>query len=91
MTDEWRWFTVDRVEGKVAVLLSDDHASFDVPRGALPKGAGEDAVLRVPVMAGAPDWGRAVLDDAERERRLARSKAALDELKRQDPGGDLTL
>jgi hypothetical protein len=82
---------VDRIEGATAVLLADDRALFDVPRSTLPKGAGEDSLLRAPVKAGAPDWSRAVLDDAERERRMARSKAALDQLKRQDPGGDLTL
>jgi hypothetical protein len=91
MTDDWRYFTVDRIEGTTAVLLGDDRTAFDVPRSTLPKGAGEDSVLRAPLKAGAPDWSRAVLDDAERERRLARSKAALDQLKRHDPGGNLTL
>jgi hypothetical protein len=91
MTGEWQWFTVDRIEGKVAVVLSDDRTAYDVPRSALPAGAGEDAVLRVPHSGGAPDWSRAELDTAERERRLARSRAALEELKQQDPGGDLTL
>jgi hypothetical protein len=91
MTDEWRYYTVDRIEGATAVVLSDDRGSFDVPRSMLPKGAGEDSVLRVPLTGGAPDWSRAVLDDAERQQRLARSKAALDQLKRLDPGGDLTL
>jgi hypothetical protein len=91
MTDAWRYFTVDRIEGTTAVLLGDDRATFDVPLSALPKSAGEDSLLRAPVTAGGPDWNRAVLDHAERERRLSRSRAALNDLKRQDPGGDITL
>lgn len=91
MSDAWRFFTVDRIEGTVAVLLGDDRSTYDVPLSGLPSIAGEDTVLRVPMDGGAPRWSRATVDDAERQRRLARAKAALDELKKQDPGGDITL
>lgn len=85
------YYVVDRFEGKLAVLVGDDRSSHDVPKASLPKGCREDTVLRVPVVSGNPDFGRAVIDVAERERRLARAKAALDQLKRRDPGGDVTL
>lgn len=91
MSEETRFFVVDRIEGTIAVLVGDDRSSFDVPRSSLPAGAREDTVLRAPVVGGTPQWGRAVVDHAERKRRLARSKAALEELKKRDPGGDITL
>ena len=69
----------------------DDRSSHDVPRSALPAGVDEDAVLLVPVVAGTPQWGREVVDHAERRRLLARAKAALEQLKKRDPGGDITL
>lgn len=91
MSVKTRYYVVDRFEGAIAVLVGDDRSSHDVPRGSLPAGVEEDFVLRVPVVAGKPQWARAVIDHAERQRRLARSKAALEELKRRDPGGDIKL
>ena len=91
MSEERRYFVVDRFEGAIAVLVGDDRSSHDVPRSALPAGVAEDAVLLVPVVAGTPQWGRAVVDHAERQRRLARAKAALEQLKKRDPGGHITL
>jgi len=88
---DWRYFSVDRLEGDFAVLVGDDRSSIDVPLRVLPAGIREDQVLRVPVAGGAPQWAQAAPDDAERSRRIARAKAALEELKRQDPGGDITL
>ena len=95
------WLQVDSVP-PVTVLKVNHHGSrngttpewvarTDVPRSALPAGVAEDAVLLVPVVAGTPQWGRAVIDHAERRRRLARAKAALEQLKKRDPGGDITL
>jgi len=51
VSEETRYFVVDRFEGAIAVLVGDDRSSFDVPRGALPAGVAEDAVLSVPVVA----------------------------------------
>ena len=42
------WLTVDRLEGSVAVLLSDEGEAFDVDRSALPTEAREGSVLLVP-------------------------------------------
>jgi hypothetical protein len=91
MSEETRFFVVDRVEGTLAVLVGDDRATLDVPLADLPRGAREDAVLRVPVRGGQPDWSLAVVDRAERRRRLAQSRQALDELRKRDPGGDVSL
>jgi hypothetical protein len=86
------YFAVDRIEGSIAVLIGADRAQHDVPRKQLPKGTGEGSVLDVPLDAGGqPVWAGARLDAAERERRLARARAMLEELKKGDPGGDIVL
>jgi hypothetical protein len=51
----------------------------------------EGAVLRVPVVGGVPDWGRAEADERLRRERLEDARDLLDELKRRDPGGDVVL
>ena len=86
------FFSVDRFEGNVAVLVSDTGQSVEMPRFELPKGLCEGSVLRVPFgLQNQPDWSRAVLDNAEEERRNREAQRMLDELKRSDPGGDITL
>ncbi|HMG19648.1 MAG TPA: hypothetical protein VK573_13055 [Gemmatimonadales bacterium] len=52
----------------------------------------EGSVLRVPLGAnGKPDWSSAEIDRDEEERRLKEANDMLDEMKRSDPGGDITL
>jgi hypothetical protein len=86
------FFSVDRFEGDVAVLVSDTGESVEMPRFELPKGLHEGSVLRVPYgLQNRPDWSRAALDRTEEERRRAEAKRTLDELKRSDPGGDIVL
>jgi len=86
------FFSVDRFEGNVAVLVSDTGESAEMPRFELPKGLREGSVLRVPFgLQNRPDWSRAVLDKAEEERRRKEAQRRLDELKGSDPGGDITL
>jgi Protein of unknown function (DUF3006) len=86
------FFSVDRFEGNVAVLVSDTGESAEMPRFELPKGLREGSVLRVPFgLQNRPDWSRAVLDKAEEERRRKEAQRTLDELKGSDPGGDITL
>jgi DUF3006 family protein len=85
-------YTVDRMEGKFAVLVGDDGTAVDLPRPMLPTGAREGSVLLVPVDSeGSPDWTCAEIDEAERERRLKRASETLDRLRRRDPGGDIVL
>jgi hypothetical protein len=86
------FFSVDRFEGNVAVLVSDTGDSVEMPRFELPKGLREGSVLRVPFgLQNRPDWSRAVLDKEEEERRRKEAQRTLDELKHSDPGGDITL
>ena len=97
-------WVVDRVEGAVAVLVAVDDPDADDPdqddepvvvevaASLLGEHAVEGAVLRVPLGAvGEPVWDAAERDiDAERTRR-AEGEAALERLKRRDPGGDVVL
>jgi hypothetical protein len=91
MQDETRYYTVDRIEGTTAVVIGDDGSSHDVPLSRLKGVSREDTVLRVPLSRGRPRWSGAVVDEEERRRRLERSRAALDRLKKGDPGGDIKL
>lgn len=86
------FYAVDRLEGKIAVLVGDDERTVEAPRSGLPSLVREGSVLRVDLSSdGKPDWSTATIDDKERERRL---KAAQEQLKRMsegDPGGDIAL
>jgi len=85
-------YAVDRIEGQVAVLVGDAATTVNVPESMLPPGAGEGSVLHVPLDGdGNPDWSSAVIDEAERERRLKVTRETLRRLRQSDPGGDLTL
>jgi len=86
------FFVVDRIEGKIAVIVADDGSSFDVPRRDLPKGCREGTVLRLDaVIRGTPNWADAVIDEGERIRRLERARDRLQRLGDTDPGGDVEL
>lgn len=86
------FFVVDRIEGATAVVVADDDRTFDVPRRTLPKGCREGTVLRVDAeSAENPDWPNAVVDEAERLRRLNRARDTLRRLSEMDPGGDVEL
>jgi hypothetical protein len=82
-------YAIDRFEGSLAVLVGDDGRTFDVPRSELPRGSREGTVLRV--NGDPPDWSGAVVDDAERERRLHQAGDTLRRLGEKDTGGDITL
>ena len=87
-----RVYVVDRLEGQVAVLATDDGATVDVERGRLPARVKEGTVLRIKVgPKGVPDWASAEIDSAEQEQRLKQARELLDQMKRTDPGGDITL
>ena len=86
------FYVIDRIEGAIAVIVADDDREFNVPRRALPKGSREGTVLRVDTERDSnPDWGTAVIDEAERDRRLERSRDTLRRLSKTDPGGDIEL
>jgi len=89
---KYAFYAVDRLEGTIAVLVSDSGATVQMPRVELPTGLREGAVLRVRFSAqNLPDWSSAVIDRQEEERRLREAKQMLDEMKRSDPGGDIKL
>jgi Protein of unknown function (DUF3006) len=93
MTDARRYYAVDRLEGDRAVLIADSESEpVELPLGALPFRVREAMVLAVPLDArGRPRWDRAERDKGEERRRLDEGKARLERLKRQDPGGDISL
>ena len=81
------FYVVDRVEGKIAVVVADDGRTFDVPQRVLPKGAREGSVLRIDAAStDAPDWTDAIIDEAERGRRLERATETVRRLGETDPG-----
>ena len=92
-------FVVDRVEGEIAVLLSDGptsggaSGSLEVPKRLLARGCGEEgAVVTVPLDAGgAPQWEKATRDLDEEKRRNKDARDRLQHLQRDDPGGDIVM
>ena len=92
MSEAERIWVVDRVEGRIAVLVADDdEETLDVPLNVLPHGLREGTVLRVTESEGHPLWASAMLDEELRLRRLRQAETALHELKNRDPGGDIVL
>jgi DUF3006 family protein len=86
------YYVIDRIEGDVAVIIADDGRSFDVPKGGVPTGCREGTVLRIDTADRvSPDWTCAVIDEAERVRRLEQAREILRRLEDRDPGGDVTL
>ena len=92
MSEREAFFSVDRLERAVAVLVGDDGAGLDVLKQTLPVKVREGVVLRVRLdAAGNPDWSSATIDDAERERRLQEARERRERLRGTDPGGDVVL
>src|SRR5206468_146121 len=57
MTEPAAFYTVDRIEGAIAVLVGDDGVGMDVPARSFPLRLHEGVVLRVRLGAdGTPDW-----------------------------------
>jgi hypothetical protein len=92
MSERQAFYTVDRIEGDLAVLVGDDGAAIDVRRTTLPVRVRAGIVLRVRLGdQGTPEWSSCIVDDAERERRLAEARERLARLRDTDPGGDVVL
>ena len=87
-----RIWVVDRVEPPVAIVVADDdERQVDVPLASLPAGVRAGAVLRVPEEDEAPLWEAAKVDEELRRVRMREAEAALDRLRRRDPGGDIVV
>ena len=92
MSEAERIWVVDQIEGRIAVLVTDDdEKTLDVPLNVLPHGLREGTVFRVTESEGHPLWASAMLDEDLRLRRLRQTETALNELKSRDPGGDIVL
>ena len=92
MSERAAFYSVDRLERAVAVLVGDDGVGLDVLKRSLPVTVHEGLVLRVRLdAAGRPDWSSATIDDAERERRLQQARDRVERLRGTDPGGDVVL
>jgi len=85
-------YVVDRVQRGVAVLIGDEGDEVALPVHRLRCQVGEGTVLRVPLGGDdQPEFLRAVVDEAERERRREAAADALEERRKRDPGGDVTV
>ena len=73
--------TIDRFEGGLAVVVTDDDQTLTVLREMLPAQAREGDVLRVSLE----------VDPAATAALRAEARAVQEDLKRTDPGGDGTL
>jgi hypothetical protein len=83
---------VDRYEGDLAVVEVDGRGAIDVPRWLLPAGARPDDVLTLTVERDAERVTATVVrDPAATARAREAARAAVDRLRRRDPGGDVTL
>ena len=76
--------SIDRFEGdkkQVAVLLTDDGTQINFPKALLPKGVKAGDILSLTIER-----------DTEATRNVAReTRAVQDDLKKTDPGGNITL
>lgn len=84
-------YTIDRLEGEDAVLMTEDGRELTIPHRHLPGGLREGTVLRVPIVAGRPDWSLARIDRISTEQRWREAAALLKDVKKRDPGGDVRL
>jgi DUF3006 family protein len=85
-------FIIDRYEGDLAVVEVDGRGFVDLPRWLLPAGARADDVLAVTLEAGPERATITIARDAEATTRARdAARAAVERLKRRDPGGDVVL
>jgi hypothetical protein len=91
MTETHR-LIVDRHEGEITVVELDGQRFADVPRWMLPRGARGDDILVVRVDAEADRAVVTITRDVDATARAQNAaRAAVDRLRKSDPGGDVTL
>ncbi len=85
-------YSVDRIEGELAILIGDSGEEHSVQLHQLPGGTTEGTVLRVTRDAdGRLAWQSAQIDQAEAKRRTQEAEDLLNKLRGRDPGGDVDL
>jgi hypothetical protein len=62
-------WTVDRIEGGVAVLVNEVGHGASVPLSRLPPQTAPGVVLAIPIEQNVPNWSAAMIDGAETLRR----------------------
>ena len=82
--------SVDRLEGSIAVLESDDGHTYEVPLISFKVKPREGMIYRVPV-AKQPQWAKAEPDPEETERRTGELGNRMTRLTKEDAGGDVEL
>lgn len=86
------YYCVDRIEGRMAVVIADNGTTYDVPKRRLPKGVREGSVLRVELGPdGLPDWRGARVDREEEGRRIQQRSDRTRKIREDDSGSDLSL
>ena len=86
-----RLYVVVRIEGELVVLVDDDSGDWvNVESWELPP-VDEGTMLRVRINDNRPQWDTAAIDPEEAARRKKKSAQAIEDLKRRDPGGDISL
>ena len=91
-TEREEFYSVDRIEGELAILVGDSGEEHSVQLHQLPGGTTEGTVLRVMRDAdGRLAWQSAQIDQAEAKRRTQEAEDLLNKLRRRDPGGDVEL
>jgi len=87
-----RIWTVDRIEGDVAVLVSDtNNRIVEVSLKKLPEETKEKSILHIFERRDQPIWGSAVLDESVEVQKESESEEIVGELKQRDPGGDIKI
>ena len=87
-----RIWAVDRIEGDVAVLVSDaDSRAVQVSLTKLPEGTEEKSILHVFERRDQPVWSSAVLDESIEIEKESDSEEIVEGLKQRDPGGDIII
>jgi hypothetical protein len=80
-------YAVDRLDGRLATLVSGDGAVADVPLRWLPPGLREGSIIRVTLSGRGPDWATAHSDEAASSWREAILGLILEQLRWRRMGG----
>ncbi len=85
-------YAVDRLTVTTAVLIDERGNTIAIPKNRLGVTPEEGMILFIPVdSSGTPNWYEARVDQEAAEEARKEAQKILDELKEQDPGGDVKL